>query len=203
MCFQRTCSLQVSKVGCYCRLCFCLHEALGCLHMPVRHRTAERTRASSCSGCCGGAAGHCVLHGRAAPARGQQGAGCVGCAGEGDDRGVQQQGVRAVEGYEGFPQAQTMASFPPAVSDSAFRFDELLSPEERGIRHRTRAFMVRRRARRVPGCASGASALLTAEPVPAAAERERKSSSAAGRWVRPAPSTRPRAPGCRKRRSRR
>ncbi len=112
---------------------------------------------------------------------------------------MEQQGVRAVEGYEGFPQAQTMASFPPAVSDSAFRFDELLSPEERGIRHRTRAFMVRRRARRVPGCARDASALP--RPVPAAAER--KSSSAAGRRVRRAPSTSPRAPGCRRRRSRR
>lgn len=55
---------------------------------------------------------------------------------------VQRQEARAAPDYEGFPQAQTMASFPPAVSD-VFRFDELLSDEERGIRHRTRAFMVR------------------------------------------------------------
>ena len=56
---------------------------------------------------------------------------------------MQRRETRAAEGgYEGFPQAQTMASFPPAVSD-VFRFDELLSAEERGIRHRTRAFMVR------------------------------------------------------------
>ena len=55
---------------------------------------------------------------------------------------MQRQEARAALDYEGFPQAQTMASFPPAVSD-VFRFDELLSDEERGIRYRTRAFMVR------------------------------------------------------------
>jgi hypothetical protein len=36
-----------------------------------------------------------------------------------------------------------MATFPPAVHD-VFRFDELLSPEERAIRRRVRGFMVRR-----------------------------------------------------------
>ncbi|KAK9820949.1 hypothetical protein WJX81_003664 [Elliptochloris bilobata] len=57
-----------------------------------------------------------------------------------DGTGVQRRDVRAVEEYEGFPQAQTMVIFPPAVSD-VFRFDDLLSAEERGIRNRTRAFM--------------------------------------------------------------
>ena len=47
----------------------------------------------------------------------------------------------ATPGYEGFQYAQTMSSFPPAAHD-VFRFDELLSQEERDIRYRTRAFMV-------------------------------------------------------------
>ena len=47
----------------------------------------------------------------------------------------------ATPGYEGFQYAQTMSSFPPAAHD-VFRFDELLTQEERDIRYRTRAFMV-------------------------------------------------------------
>ena len=47
----------------------------------------------------------------------------------------------ATPGYEGFQHAQTMASFPPAAHD-VFRFDDLLTQEERDIRYRTRAFMV-------------------------------------------------------------
>ncbi|BDA45206.1 Glutaryl-CoA dehydrogenase, mitochondrial [Coccomyxa sp. Obi] len=46
----------------------------------------------------------------------------------------------ATTNYEGFPYAQTMASFPPAVHD-VFLFDDLLTPEEKAIRYRTRAFM--------------------------------------------------------------
>ena len=45
------------------------------------------------------------------------------------------------EGYEGFQHAQTMAAFPPAAHD-VFFFDELLTEEERDIRHRTRVYMV-------------------------------------------------------------
>ncbi len=48
----------------------------------------------------------------------------------------------ATTNYEGFPYAQTMANFPPAVHD-VFLFDDLLTPEEKAIRYRTRAFMVR------------------------------------------------------------
>lgn len=47
----------------------------------------------------------------------------------------------ATTNYEGFPYAQTMATFPPAVHD-VFLFDDLLTPEEKAIRYRTRAFMV-------------------------------------------------------------
>lgn len=47
----------------------------------------------------------------------------------------------ATPGYEGFQYAQTMATFPPASHD-VFRFDDLLTQEERDIRYRTRAFMV-------------------------------------------------------------
>ena len=47
----------------------------------------------------------------------------------------------ATPGYEGFQHAQTMASFPPAAHD-VFRFDDLLTQEERDIRYRTRVFMV-------------------------------------------------------------
>lgn len=47
-----------------------------------------------------------------------------------------------VSEYDNFPQAQTMSSFPAAVHD-LFRFDELLTEEERGVRDDTRAVMVR------------------------------------------------------------
>ena len=47
----------------------------------------------------------------------------------------------ATPGYDGFQHAQTMASFPPAAHD-VFRFDDLLTQDERDIRYRTRAFMV-------------------------------------------------------------
>ncbi len=43
--------------------------------------------------------------------------------------------------YDNFPQAQTMANFPPAVHD-LFNFDQLLTEDEKDIRYRTRAFMV-------------------------------------------------------------
>ena len=43
---------------------------------------------------------------------------------------------------ETFPQARTMASFPPAVHD-LLQIDALLSPEERATRYAVRAFMVR------------------------------------------------------------
>ena len=55
----------------------------------------------------------------------------------------------ATPGYEGFQYAQTMSSFPPAAHD-VFRFDELLSQEERDIRYRTRAFMVKPAAGPLP-----------------------------------------------------
>lgn len=41
----------------------------------------------------------------------------------------------------GFPQAQTMASFPRAAFD-VFDLDEMLTPEERALRHSVRAFAV-------------------------------------------------------------
>lgn len=45
------------------------------------------------------------------------------------------------EAYVGFPQAQTMASFPRAAFD-VFDLDDMLTPEERELRHRVRAFAV-------------------------------------------------------------
>lgn len=42
--------------------------------------------------------------------------------------------------YPGFTQATTMAAFPPAAHD-VFCLDDLLTPEERAIRARVRAFM--------------------------------------------------------------
>ncbi|CAL5230083.1 g13540 [Coccomyxa viridis] len=59
---------------------------------------------------------------------------------EEQDEGLQMRPTLATPGYEGFQYAQTMSSFPPAAHD-VFRFDELLSQEERDIRYRTRAFM--------------------------------------------------------------
>ena len=51
-----------------------------------------------------------------------------------------------------------MASFPPAAHD-VFRFDDLLSQEERDIRYRTRSFMVRlSRAPSLPPCSAEAHA---------------------------------------------
>ena len=51
--------------------------------------------------------------------------------------------TRATEGteYDNFPQAQTMANFPPASHD-LLSFDQLLSEEERDVKYRTRAYMV-------------------------------------------------------------
>ena len=43
--------------------------------------------------------------------------------------------------YDNFPQAQTMANFPPAVHD-LLNFDQLLSQEERDVRDKVRAYMV-------------------------------------------------------------
>lgn len=43
--------------------------------------------------------------------------------------------------YPGFPDADTMAVFPPAVHD-VFRLDDLLTPDERALRAKVRAFMV-------------------------------------------------------------
>ena len=54
---------------------------------------------------------------------------------------LRREATLATTNYEGFPYAQTMANFPPAVHD-VFLFDELLTPEEKDIRYRTRAFMV-------------------------------------------------------------
>ena len=39
-----------------------------------------------------------------------------------------------------------MATFPPAVHD-VFALDDLLTPEERALRYKVRAFMVRERGR--------------------------------------------------------
>jgi hypothetical protein len=55
---------------------------------------------------------------------------------------LERQPTLSTPGYEGFQYAQTMASFPPAAHD-VFRFDDLLTQEERDIRYRTRSFMVR------------------------------------------------------------
>ena len=55
---------------------------------------------------------------------------------------LERQPTLSTPGYEGFQYAQTMASFPPAAHD-VFRFDDLLTQEERDIRYRTRTFMVR------------------------------------------------------------
>lgn len=55
---------------------------------------------------------------------------------------IMPQYTRATEStpYDNFPQAQTMANFPPAVHD-LFEFDQLLTEEERAIRYKTRAYM--------------------------------------------------------------
>ena len=47
------------------------------------------------------------------------------------------------QAYYNFPQAQTMAAFPPAAHNASGFFDGLLSPEEQRIQRDTRAFMVR------------------------------------------------------------
>jgi hypothetical protein len=41
----------------------------------------------------------------------------------------------------GFPQAQTMTTFPRAAFD-VFDLDEMLTPEERDLRYRVRGFAV-------------------------------------------------------------
>ena len=56
--------------------------------------------------------------------------------------GVGRQGTRAqAAAYEGFQHAQTMANFPMAVHD-AFSTDDLLTEDERRLRHSVRHFMV-------------------------------------------------------------
>ena len=71
---------------------------------------------------------------------------------------LERQSTLSTPGYEGFQYAQTMASFPPAAHD-VFRFDDLLTQEERDIRYRTRSFMVRlSRAPSLPPCSAEAHA---------------------------------------------
>jgi len=48
--------------------------------------------------------------------------------------------ITTAAAYPGFAEATTMAAFPPAAHD-AFALDDLLTPAERGVRSRTRAFM--------------------------------------------------------------
>lgn len=70
--------------------------------------------------------------------------GCLSCESGGISRALTRAATSDGELglQETFPQAHTMASFPPAVHD-LLQIDALLSPEERRTRYAVRAFMVR------------------------------------------------------------